>query len=866
MSVPRIRHSLLAFLALVAISFQVRFSLDAVDVVLNLLHKREWVDLPVTLNPYAPTIEGVKDEAAAAGVSSEDELLAVNGVKYSGSNVLAEAMAQAHPGDLLLLTVRRSSASARSTVVAVPLSLNTSQPPPLRSVLLLLAIRLGLPLLCLALGFWVAAVRPRDSLGWLLCALMLSFAHQPTPDSMTWWTGWSGDAAWVFHLLARYTLPIWMMLFGLHFPTSFAWERRYRWLQWIFIVPVLLTVLVEILFRIGSREDIAFVVALRRFGPITGLVGPLYSLGILVFLGGLALKYKLETGSDARRRLRLLLVGTFLSVMPIVVLTLVASLEGRKSVEQLSPWLVIPGFLSLLFFPVTLAYVIVVQRALEVSVVIRQGVRYALARRGLVVLQAALALMITLGWLSLEKEHGEHSVPRVVLAIVGLALIVMIRRISDRFGLWIDRRFFRDAFNAEQVLNELSDSVRSMIESQTLLKTVADRIAQTLHVPRITVLLCENGVYHSVYALGYNSRTEVAFQPAAATVGVLRRQSEPARVYPEDANSWLYTSKEMTPDERNVLTQLQSELILPLAVKDNLLGFISLSSKRSEEPYSASDVRLLKSVATQTGLALENSQLTAAIAREVAQRERLNRELEIAREVQQRLFPQSRPPVPGLEYAGHCRPALGVGGDYYDYFLLAGSNGKLALTIGDISGKGIGASLMMASLQASLRAQTLEPHIDLAQIIGRINHLLYEASEAHRYATFFYAEYEPESRTLNYVNAGHNPPMLFRCGEKVPIRLEAGGAVIGMLPTCPYNQASLRLAIGDIFVAYTDGISEAMNDNDEEFGEDRLIAAIGSCRQLPPAECLQRVFDVVDEFVAGAPQHDDMTLLVARAV
>src|SRR5579863_6256169 len=218
--------------------------------------------------------------------------------------------------------------------------------------------------------------------------------------------------------------------------------------------------------------------------------------------------------------------------------------------------------------------------------------------------------------------------------------------------------------------------------------------------------------------------------------------------------------------------------------KDHLLGFIGLGQKRSEKPYSSSDLRLLKSVAVQTGLALDNSRLTATVAR----REKLNREVEIAREVQQRLFPQKLPPVPGLDYAGACRPALVVGGDYYDFLALP--DGHFGIALGDVSGKAIAAALMMATLQAPLRSEATRDSGNLGQMISGVNHLVFEASTANRYATFFYAQYEPGPRTLNYVNAGHNPPMLFRRnadGLHV-MRLDVGGTVIGLLKSFPFSR------------------------------------------------------------------------------
>jgi sigma-B regulation protein RsbU (phosphoserine phosphatase) len=314
-----------------------------------------------------------------------------------------------------------------------------------------------------------------------------------------------------------------------------------------------------------------------------------------------------------------------------------------------------------------------------------------------------------------------------------------------------------------------------------------------------------------------------------------------------------------------VRAQLDSELLLPLALNRKLVGVMSLGAKRSEEPYSPSDLRLLGSVATQAGLALENSRLNAQVTLEIAEREKRRRELEIAREVQERLFPQSYPPVQGLELAGACRPALAVGGDYYDFVPLPG--GRLGIAIGDISGKGIPAALLMATLRAFLRGQTVRGQGDLAGLIADLSGLVYESSAPNRYATFFYAEYDPASRRLVYVNAGHNPPMLLRGGahgEASVERLDAGGPVIGLLPECLYTQADVQLQAGDLLVAFTDGVSEAMNGAREEWGEERLLPVLQDVRGERLTAVIERVMAAADAYVAGAPQHDDMTLVVVR--
>ena len=192
-----------------------------------------------------------------------------------------------------------------------------------------------------------------------------------------------------------------------------------------------------------------------------------------------------------------------------------------------------------------------------------------------------------------------------------------------------------------------------------------------------------------------------------------------------------------------------------------------------------------------------------------------------------------------------------------------GSPGGLA--IGDVSGKGIPAALLMASLQASIRGQAISGDTDVARLMTNVNRLTYEATPANRYATLFYGRYEPWSRVLTYVNAGHNAPMLIRDGGQMD-RLEVGGPVVGLLYPTAFEQGSVVLNAGDVLVLYTDGISEAQNGADEEWGEESLAAAATACSAaLPAVEIVSRLFTAADGFVAGAAQYDDMTLVVVRA-
>jgi sigma-B regulation protein RsbU (phosphoserine phosphatase) len=659
-----------------------------------------------------------------------------------------------------------------------------------------------------------------------------------------------------------------MLFFGLYFPQPFPHNRAQGWVRLAkyVLAPVLIVdAVVSIAIRIGEIESYATVSRLAAFWGRLGSIP--FWLGLIAigsFFASISFKSGTDASADTKRRLRLLYAGTTLSMTPTLILIVIARIKGGELEQVFPEWLVLVSLTLLLLFPITLAYVIVVQRALDVRVVIRQGLQYALATGGIRVLQVLLTAGVLFGSINLAISHGSR-VQKMSMIAWGVFLVLMLRRAADRLRKWIDRRFFRDAYNAEQILAGLSDEVRSMVETRPMLEQVASRIAESLHVPRIAVLLQEGGFYRPAYALGYGGMPHVELPDTAAAIEHLRKDFEPARVYFDDEDSWVNS---LLPEaERRSLAELEPQLLLPLAVKDKLLGIVSLGEKRSEEPYSGTDLRLLKSVASQAGLALANAQLTAAIADEVGRREKMNRELEIAREVQERLFPQRLPQVSGLEYSGQCRTALSVGGDYYDFLILP--EGLLGIALGDVSGKGIAAALMMASLQASLRAEAARAGSDIAGMIARVNQMLYDASAEDRYATLFYSQYDPASRRFTYVNAGHNPPIVFRhcSGNGHAERLDQkGGPVVGLIMDCQYEQAEIALAPGDVVVMYTDGISEAMNHSLEEWGEKRFMEAVGETSGLPAEGIIARIMQAANAFAGGAPQSDDMTLIVLRVI
>jgi len=253
----------------------------------------------------------------------------------------------------------------------------------------------------------------------------------------------------------------------------------------------------------------------------------------------------------------------------------------------------------------------------------------------------------------------------------------------------------------------------------------------------------------------------------------------------------------------------------------------------------------------------------------VDEREGFRREVADASETQARLFPRDLPVAAGLDYSGICRAARGVGGDYYDFLSLGGD--RLGIALGDVSGKGLFAGLLMAGLQA--RIQSIAPlyGADLERLMGEVNRVMYSSTDANRYATLFFALYDDATRSLSYVNAGQTPPLLFHRDPSVGgayrvRRLEPNGTVIGLLSEAEYRKETVQLASGDIVLAFTDGVTEARNGEEEEFGDVRMEPLVARHSGRPANELRDLILEEVDRFRGDAVQQDDITLVVARVL
>jgi serine phosphatase RsbU (regulator of sigma subunit)/pSer/pThr/pTyr-binding forkhead associated (FHA) protein len=307
------------------------------------------------------------------------------------------------------------------------------------------------------------------------------------------------------------------------------------------------------------------------------------------------------------------------------------------------------------------------------------------------------------------------------------------------------------------------------------------------------------------------------------------------------------------------ISGVRSLLAAPLLEREGTLGMIVLGSKVTVRQFTEEDMELLVSVASVAALYLRN----LALAEEAAERRRLAEELALARRIQLALLPQSLPELPGWELHGGNTPSRGVSGDYFAVVLrTAASGSECVLMIADVSGKGMAASLLTASLEA-FAAGPIEDGLGPAEICARLSRLLYRRTPPEKYATAFVGALDPATGVLRYANAGHNPPLVVRAGGDVE-ELPATGVPIALLPAADYEAAEARLAPGDTLVLYTDGIVEAANPEGDEYGAERLADLCRRHRQSSCAELAAALEADLEAFVSGVPFADDRTLVMAR--
>ncbi len=791
--------------------------------------------------------------AEASGLKANDRIVAINGSRADSASAWSELLRRiwlnSHPGDTVTLTLQRPGQS--QSLVCTPRFRARQGTGDTGGIARTIAVQILdlYPLLFLIVGLAVLFLRVEDGNAWLLALLFATFitagdmplAFASAPPNLR-------SYLLAYRTLLGSALTALFYFFFAVFPTRSPIDRKLPWLKWALLVACLCLGLGG--YRVGYSRALPFILAVvpERIAQDVRRVVVYGS----IFLGLISLLWNRFSVSnkDDLRKIKVIFWGTVVGVTPAASIALVQEVFHA----EVSFWLNFVKVILLLLFPVSFAYAVVKHRVMDIPVLLKRSARYFVVERGFVVLILVLCVGLTF-WFGQAFSHYFSAGSKAAIPIgatFGVLVISGATQAHRRVRTRLDRAFFRSSYDARQILEELAAKTLNTSSREGLALLLQQNIWDALHPSSVFVyLLASNG---QLLAYAGNPPPEaMTLSSTGAGIAELADRDGPLEVI-SDAIAGTQ------------LALLSPECLVPIRGSGGLTlqGVAVLGPRLSEEPYSASDKRLLASVASQAGIAMRSITLGEKIAEQIEGERRIEQEMQFARQVQSRLLPQQAPSLNTLDCSGKCIQTRAVGGDYYD-FLDFGS-GRLGLVLADISGKGMSAALLMANLQANLRGQYALALEDVPRLLRSVNQLFYRNTETSHYATMFFAIYDDRTRRLRYVNCGHNPPILLRANglrAKGDLeRLAATATVLGLFEQWDCTVAECELASGDILVIYTDGISEAGPNEEEEFGELNLIATIRKHQRQSAGEILDNILSDVQHLSRGR-QADDMTLIVA---
>lgn len=424
----------------------------------------------------------------------------------------------------------------------------------------------------------------------------------------------------------------------------------------------------------------------------------------------------------------------------------------------------------------------------------------------------------------------------------------------------------------DQKIKELEGEIfrlKSAVEELSILNDIATAIASTQSLDQITNLIVKKCVKHLKAEQGSIQLVdEKDFDnPFHTMIRVKDSQigTHPLR-FDQQISDWMLANKkpmiknEFKQEEKIALQadsilNIHSMLSVPMIIKGRMIGILTLFNKESAEGFTEADQRLLTIIAGQSANVIENSRLFE----EEKKLMQIQQEIQVAIEIQKNLLPKEIPSIKGYDIYAINIPAREVGGDYYDFIKI--SETKTAIALGDVSGKGLPASMLMANLQATLRGQLLFCNC-AKDCIKRANDMLFKSTDTSKFVTLFFGILDTEKHTLTYCNAGHNEPVFVQNDKK--LKLDKGGILLSIIEHIDYEEDVISFDKGSTIVVFSDGITEAMNELNEEYGEERLNNFIERKLTSTSQQLANEILGDVKNYSSGVPQFDDITLMIIK--
>jgi sigma-B regulation protein RsbU (phosphoserine phosphatase) len=652
-----------------------------------------------------------------------------------------------------------------------------------------------------------------------------------------------------------------MFLFSLVYPREFRWVKRHPLILYAIFLPHAVHFLLVISF--SSPEQIQNLLPLQALTEKFGLlVQPLVIL-LGLFLNLLSVIYQFHTNFFA-------LINLVYIVAAIVLMTLghkalksgqlkrqvgfvlwgIRASVGLYAIAFLFPRLnLFATSRTMQFFLTTLAlligsgsiaWAIIRYQFMDIRLIIRRGLIFSLASAVLI----GIYLQIYRYGKSLITASLGVEIPVLEILFILFAMF-LFQPILTGIERIIERLFMRDKMDYRNVLKDLSHDILTTLDPTLLRHKIMKTLQESLSLESIDLFHASADGHFAQFG----TAAKPVFKPREEWIQILREADGPVRIDQLAAR---------VTDEKSLdgLKRMNAYILIPLSYRDRLSGILMLGPKVARTNFTAEDMTMLSVLSNQIVIAMENARLY----NETIEKRRIEEDLRLAREIQRNLMPRVTPQGKNFELAGFNLPSREVGGDYYDFIPLAG--GRIGIVIGDISGKGIPAAILMSNLQATFRISALHAK-STSEAMHLVNNQIVQTTSAEKFATLFYGVFDSKARTLEYTNAGHNFPIHWNSRRSCRY-LKAGGLVVGVLKDVSYQSARASLLPGDLLVFYTDGVTEARDKQEQEFGEARLLEVISRCSDRPAESMIENIFDSVTDYTGGELDSDDLTLVVLK--
>lgn len=402
-------------------------------------------------------------------------------------------------------------------------------------------------------------------------------------------------------------------------------------------------------------------------------------------------------------------------------------------------------------------------------------------------------------------------------------------------------------------LNDLARAIGASTSLQDIMQTVVHRAVQAIHASQGVITLVDAKAVDPMRTLVRDmaaTGVQQPFRPHELLLGWMQYHKMPL-VLNHPREDQRFRDVKWDP-------AVASLVCAPLIVKSDLKGVLTIYNKKDGAGFTDEDQRLLAIIAAQSAQVIENARLSV----EEQTLLRMQEQIRLAAQIQLDLLPKTAPKINGYDIAGKTVPAQSVGGDYFDFIMI--DDNRLALCLGDVSGKGLPASLLMANLQATIRGQILS-NLSAGECMNRSNTLLLRSTDDEKFATLFYAILDTNQHRLHYSNAGHNDPFIFSPSRPTSLPLKTGGIMLGMLPDFPFQDDVVTLQANDVLLIYSDGVTEAADKNGEDFGEQKLLELARENLHLSAGELVDKIIQAVKAHAGKAPpREDDITVVVVK--